>query len=880
MVNSLIVSPSAWRWALVQTRRDLRATSMRFLLLAVVLAVAALTAVAFFADRIERGLSRDAAQLLGADTVAVGDQPVPAGLSEQARQLGLRQTTTAVFPSMARAPDELGGDTRLVTLKAVGEAYPLRGQLTLGEPDQAGGWRSTRKAPAGGPRSGQVWVDRGVLEALNLRLGQGLWLGEARFVIEAAIVTEPDRGGGFVNFSPRVLIRQGDLAATQLVQPASRVTYRLLVAGPARQGDAVPATQSALSMAGNGAPEPTLTGAAAQVAITRFTDAARQTAEATRGLRVETLDQGRPEMRATLDRAGLFLRLVALLAGLLSAVAVALVSRDFAQRRLDDCALMRVLGVSQRTMAWTYGLQFTAVGLLGSLVGLVLGWAFHQVFVYLLADLVNVVLPPPGWQPVGLGLGVGVLLTLGFGLPPVLQLAQVPPLRVLRRDLGGLKASSAAVWGLGGAALVALLMLVARDVTLGAIALGGFGAAVVVFALLAHLAVLTLRGLASRFGGCAPLWWTLSTRQLTAQPVQTVVQVCALALGLLALMLLVLIRTDLVASWRNATPVDAPDRFVINIQPDQVEPFQATLRESGVPQFDWYPMARGRLVAINGQPVRPEQFAEDRARRLVDREFNLSHAAQAPAHNPVVAGRYTPNEPDAFSVEEGIAKTLGLKLGDRLRFDMAGSLQEGRITSLRKVDWSSMRVNFFVMTPAAEMPNWPSTYITAFKMPAGAGLDRTLVQRFPNVTVVDVSATLAQIQGVLTQVISAVEFLFLFTLAAGLIVLMAGLMTSRDRRARDWAIWRSLGATQGMLQRVQRVELLGVGALAGAMAATAALGIGWALAAKVFEFAWTAPWWWPLLGALVGALLAWAAGWWSLRGVVQRPVGLTLRQAE
>jgi len=389
-----------------------------------------------------------------------------------------------------------------------------------------------------------------------------------------------------------------------------------------------------------------------------------------------------------------------------------------------------------------------------------------------------------------------------------------------------------------------------------------------------------LRSLAQRLAGRMPSWWTLATRQLTAQPGHTIVQVCALGVGLLALMLLVLIRTDLVASWRAATPPDAPNRFVINIQPDQVQAFQQALVGAGVSDFDWYPMARGRLVAINGQAVRPKDHPDERAQRLLDREFNLSHAAAAPAHNEVVAGRYTPEEPDAFSVEEGLAHTLKLKLGDRLRFDMAGHIEERRITSLRKVDWSSMRVNFFVMAPSAEAPSWPATYITSFRMPPGAKLDRELVQAFPNVTVVDVSATVQQVQSVLTQVIAAVEFLFVFTLAAGLIVLMAGLMTSRERRAREWAVLRSLGATRTLLSRVQRMELIGLGALAGALAAAAALAIGWALAAKVFEFAWTAPWWWPLLGAVVGALLAWLAGWWSLRGVLQRPVSITLRQAD
>jgi putative ABC transport system permease protein len=683
MVQSPFISPSAWRWALVQTRRDLRASAMRFLLLAVVLAVAALTAVAFFADRIERGLSRDAAQLLGADTVAVADQPLPDELPALAHRLKLRQTQTAVFPSMARAPDEQGGDTRLVALKAVGLDYPLRGHLTLGEPDEQGGWRVTRQGPAGGPPPGRVWVDKGVLESLKLKLGDGLWLGDARFIIDAAIVAEPDRGGGFVSFSPRAMIRSADLPATQLVQPASRITYRLLVAGSARVGDAVPsASPPAASPPADAA---RVAAADAGQAMLSFSQAAQKLSQTQRGLRVENLDQGRPEMRATLDRAGLFLRLVALLAALLSAVAVALVARDFAQRRLDDCALMRVLGVSQRTMAWTYGLQFAAVGLLGSGLGLILGWLFHQVFVFMLSDLVGVELPPPGWQPLALGLGVGSLLTLGFGLPPVLQLAQVPPLRVLRRDLGGLKASSTAVWGLGSVALLTMLMLVARDVKLGAIALGGFAGAMLVFALLSYLAVTALRHVASRLSGRAPVWWTLATRQLTAQPAQTVVQVCALGLGLLALMLLVLIRTDLVSSWRAATPSDAPNRFIINIQPDQVEAFQATLREAGVSRFDWYPMARGRLVAVNGQPIGPQNYPDERAQRLVDREFNLSHAASAPNYNPIVKGRFVPDEPDAFSVEEGLAKTLNLKLGDRLRFDMAGTPQEGRITSLRTV---------------------------------------------------------------------------------------------------------------------------------------------------------------------------------------------------
>ncbi|MDE2593212.1 MAG: FtsX-like permease family protein [Burkholderiales bacterium] len=861
------VRVSVWRWAWTQMRRDWRSGSMRFLLVSVVLAVTALSAVAFFADRIEAGLTRDAAQLIGGDAVVVADQPVPDALVEQAQQTGLRLAHTAVLASMARAPDDKGGDSKLVALKAVDTAYPLRGKLRLGSVQPDGSVRAEREAPLGGPPAGSAWVDAGVLLALNLHVGDALWLGDKTFTVADVIATEPDRGAGFMTFAPRVMIRAADLAATALVQPASRVTYRLLVAGPARPQDA-----------GFGPGDKERDDQ--RPVLDRFVKQAQQHSDKVRGVRVETMEQGRPEMRSTLDRAGLFLRLVALLAGLLSAVAVAMVARDFAQNRLDDCALLRVLGVPQSLMARIYAIEFLLVGLLASAIGLLLGWLCHQVFVALLADLVSVALPPPGWRPFAVGTGVGVLLTLGFGLPSVLQLAQVPPLRVMRRDLGTLQPMSLLAWLAGIGSLTALLLLVARDWKLGGIALGGFAGAVLVFAFLTGALVWLLRRLSHGWGPRLPIAWTLSIRQLTAQPMQTVVQVSALAVGLLALMLLVLLRTDLIDSWRNATPPDAPNRFVINIQPDQQDTFRSMLKEAGVAKFDWYPMVRARLIGVNGKAIHSQDYTEERAQRLVEREFNVSYAAQAPQHNEIVAGRYRPNEPDAFSVEEGLAKTLGLKLGDRLRFDLAGTQQEGRITSLRKVDWSSMRVNFFVIAPMVSEPQWPVTYISAFRSPAQGSLDRNLVQTFPNLTVVDVSATLAQIQSILGQVITAVEFLFAFTLAAGLIVLMAGLLTSRERRASEWAIWRAMGASQHLLARVQWGELMLMGALAGALAASASLLIGWALAAKVFEFEWHAQWWWPALGAVIGALLASGAGWWSLRGVLQQPVMAVLRRAE
>ncbi|MCZ8252278.1 MAG: FtsX-like permease family protein [Hylemonella sp.] len=832
-----------WQLAWKTLWRDLRAGQLRLLIIAVTLAVAALTAVSFFADRLKGGMQRDARQLLGGDAVVVSDQATPVALQELAKKSGLQASASLSFPTMARADDAHGGATRLVSLKAVEAGYPLRGNLTVslraGEPAAR-----TRDIPA----PGEVWADPALLDALGLQVGDALLLGESSFRITRLIGIEPDRGAGFINFAPRALIHQSDLAATQLVQPASRLTYRYAVAGEDRAVNAFVKAADAL--------------------IER---------EHLRGVRVEALQGGRPEMSQTLDRAEKFLNLVALLAALLSAVAVGLAARAFANQHLDDCAMLRVLGLSQATIARSHALEFLLIGLAGGVLGVALGWAVHHVFVLLLAGLVDAALPAPGLWPVAFGLGVGLTLILAFGLPPVLQLAQVPALRVIRRDLGTLRPMSIGVLALGVAGFAVLLLAASSDLKLGLITVGGFAGAVAVFALASWGAVAVLRRVVRE--NTAPRWLVLATRQLSARPIYAVLQVSSLAVGLLALLLLVLLRTDLIQSWRQATPANAPNRFVINIQPDQGEAFQRQLEQAGVQGYDWFPMIRGRLVAVNGKPVQAQDYTDERAQRLVEREFNLSHSAQLPAHNPIVAGRWTPEDRDGISMEDGIVKTLGLKLGDRLRFDIAGVQHETTITSLRKVDWGSMRANFFALYPVSQMPELPATYLAALRAPSQPGFDSALVRQFPNITVVDLSATLAQVQRVLDQVSRAVEFLFGFTLAAGLVVLFAAVTATREERAREYAVMRAVGAGSGLLRQMQRAELAGVGLLAGGLSAVVSGVVGWALARYAFNFEWTVSWWLLPVGALSGALLAWLAGWWGLRAVLRRPVVQTLRQA-
>ena len=833
---------SFWRLGARSLWRDLRSGELRLLIVAVTLAVAALTAVGFFADRLKSGLQRDAHQLLGGDAAISSNNPTPATFAAKAHALGLDVVQSVSFPTMARASDDKGSGAKLVSLKVVAPGYPLRGSLTVA--NQPGAAEAlTRSIPA----PGEAWIDAGLLGAIGVQMGDELLLGEARLRIAKIIVNEPDRGAGFMNFAPRVMINQADVEATQLIQPASRLSYRLAVAG-------------------------------ADKPVAAFVAWAQNEVKSVRGLRLESLDSGRPELGQTLARAEKFLNLIALLAALLSAVAVALAARGFAARHLDDCAMLRVLGLSQRSIASSYAFEFTLVGLLASVLGLVFGYAVHYVFVLLLAGLVDSALPAAGLWPVIFGIGMGLTLLLAFGLPPVLQLAQVPPLRVIRRDVGNLKPASIGVLAVGVAGFAILLLAASSDVKLGLIAVGGFAAATLVFAALSWLAVSLLRRSVNE--ATAPRALVLATRQLSARPAYAVVQVSALAVGLLALVLLVLLRTDLISSWRQATPADAPNRFVINIMPEQGAAFVKALRAAGVDKYDWYPMIRARLIAINAKTVSADSYADENAKHMIEREFNLSYSASKPAQNEVTAGRWIVDEQGAVSVEEGIAKTLGLKLGDTLRFDVGGVQTDSKITSLRKVNWGSMRANFFVMYPVARLPDVPATYMSAFKAPLTPNFDNALVRQFPNITSVDLTSTIAQVQRVLDQVIGAVEFLFSFTLAAGLVVLFTAVTATRDEREREFAIMRALGARSSLLRQVQSTELIGVGLLAGLLASLVAMGVGWALARYVFEFEWVVSLWVPLLGSLSGALLALAAGWWGLREILQRPVMQTLRSTE
>jgi putative ABC transport system permease protein len=839
--------------SLRMTARDWRAGELRFLLVALIVAVSALSAVGFFIDRMRTGLNRDAHQLLGADLLVNADQPLKPEWRREAERRGLVLADTVTFPSMAQAGEGDDSLAQLASIKAVSQGYPLRGQLKITQdPAQAGEALGEKTSEI--PAPGTVWVDPHILVTLKAGIGSVITVGDKRFTITQLIAAEPDRGASFVNFAPRVMLPLSDLPATGLVENGSRVTYRMQVAARTNNG-----------MAEVRDYETWLTQRIAE--------------EKVKGVRIESLENGRPEMRSTLERADRFLSLVGLLSAMLAAVAVAMAARRFMLRHLDACAMLRCLGLTQNQVTALYLIEFTLVGLAGSLAGVLVGFAGHYVLFELLGSLVAGDLPPVSLLPALQGVATGMLLLVGFALPPVLQLRNVPHNRVIRREQAAPQPMALATYGLGICVFVALLLWQAGDIKLALTTALGFLGGFAVFALVAWLGIVSLRRLR---GAVDNQSWRFAITSLQRRPGATVVQVVSLALGLMALLVLTVVRGDLADAWQTATPPDAPNRFIINVQADQKGEVEKRILGAGVKELVLYPMIRGRLTAVNGKAVTRETYQEDRARRLSEREFNLSTMRDMPETNEIVAGKWYSDGPGVAeaSVEQEIAKTLGIKLGDVMRFNVGGLDVDAKVTSLRKLEWGSMRANFFVIINPAAMEAAAATYMTAFHLPGdGAQLGNALTREFPNLTVIDVSGIIRQVQEVVDQVVTAVEFLFMFTLASGVLVLYAALMGSQDERTREAGLLRALGATRKQLSQAQWIEFSLVGGLAGFLAATGAAALGWALATYQFKFPWVfSPTVW-LAGMVAGAVCAIIGGWLGLRNVLRQPPLQTLREA-
>ncbi len=822
----------AWRGL----RREWQARELRAVFWALLIAVAGVVSVAAFADRLQQALALQGSELLGADLVVLTPRPPDANWLNEAEQRGLRTTVVTTFRSVVVA----GEKTRLSEIKAVENGYPLRGSLRVSD-----AVTQEDEVAEGLPGAGTVWVDSRLLNDLQVRVGDAVQLGGLSLNIAKVLTYEPDRGGAVFALAPRLMLRKTDLVATGLIQPGSLVRYRTLIAGDT----------------------PVISDFRAWLL-----------AHGVAAANLQDLSNAQPRFRASLDRGERFLGLATLLGVLLAGLAVARAARYYASRQLDTAAILRCMGALQTDILFIYLWQFVYLGGAASLAGCVLGYFAQQGLVWLLPGLVAGALPLPGIKPIGIGMAIGMAACIGFALPVVLRIKNVPPLRVLRRELGMLPPRLYGVYLLAGLVLSLLTVWLAGDVKLTLWVLGIGVASLLVLSLLGYGMVL----FAARVRRGTSSMWRLGLANIARHRGASVAQIVSLGLGVTAILLLTVVRGELFAGWQQRLPHDTPNHFLINVQSNQVAAVNSFLTERGAPPSRFAPIVRARLLGINDRPVDPEQFNEGFARRMVQRAANLSWAKELPEDNSLLDGYWwsdTNTSDVPLSVEQRYAEALRLRPGDRLHYRIDDRELVLQVANIRSVNWDSFRPNFFLLVPPTALKDFPASFITSTYVPKDkTKVLRELIARFPNVSNIDVDALLTQVRQLLERVNMALRYIFLFTIAAGLVVLYTAIQTGRWERQQELAVMRALGARQQQLRASLLAEYLVLGVLAGLVGALAASLAGWVLATFVFEIPYRFQldvWIW---GIIISAPVVVLSGWLGTRRLLNLPPWRLMQQ--
>ncbi|HMK84374.1 MAG TPA: FtsX-like permease family protein [Steroidobacteraceae bacterium] len=823
------------RFALRDLWRDLKSGELAVLLLALAVAVLSLTAVGFFTSRISQGVHRQAGEVLAADLRLESSHPIPARYFAESDQRGLKSArvlsfATAIFNGEA---------SQLAALNAVSAGYPLRGHVRIAD-TPFGIARQTSRIP----QPGEAWLDARIIAQLNLEPGASFRLGAALFRVTEVLDYRPDQGTGFVNLAPAVLINDADVTATGLIQPGSRVTYGALFAGPA-----------------------------AAVADFRTYLIGAKTA----GERLREVDDSSRQLNSAIDRASRFLNLASLASVLLAAVAVAMGARRYASRHLDTVALMKCMGASQRFVLSISIIELAVLALMAVGAGALLGYLAQLGILWLLKDLIRTELPPASLTPIVVALVTVTAMLIGFALPVLLQLKNTPPARVLRRTMTAPPLAFGLVYVFAVGALFAILWSLVRDTEL---VLGVLIGVAVVGATLS-LAGYGLVRLTGRLRGGVGVAWRYGLANVSRRGAGSVVQIVAFGLGIMVLLLLAVVRGDLLRDWRRSLPADVPNNFLVNIRPQERAALEAFLESHGFGEPSMYPMVRARMTAINGVPTESLKLSGDRARGFVEREQNLTWSARLMEDNQLIAGHWwTANEmgQPLVSVSSEYQEALDLKLGDTLRFDVAGESLTVRVASIRKVRWDSFRPNFFLVFPPGLLDGAAGTYMTSvYLTPAERPALVDLVRQFPSVSVFDVDAILKEIRDIMDRASLAVQYVFLFTLAAGVVVLLAAVQATRDERRYESAMLRTLGASRAVVLQGVAAEFSALGFLSGTLAALGASAVGVVLAHRLFSLEFTFdPWVW-VVGLVCGTILVGVAGTLATRRVVNTPPIVTLR---
>ncbi len=808
-----------------QLMRDARAGELRVLFFALVVAVAASTAIGYFGARLNSAMLLRATEFLGADLILGGSTPATPAQIDAGNALKLDHSQIVIFSSVVATDNGI----QLASVKAVDGAYPLRGELkSAPAPYEA-------ETVGGEPQAGEAWAEARILVALNLKVGDSIDVGSKTLKLTRVLTYEPDRAGNFYSLTPRVMINMADLEATKVVQPGSRVSYRDLWRGTPQD---LAAYRKAV--------EPGL-------APNQKIDDARD---------------GNQQIGGALGKAERYLNMASLVAVLLAGVAVALSAARFAVRRFDASALLRCLGLSRNEALVLFGLQLAMLGVAASAAGALLGWFAQLGLFHLLESLLPAAVPPGGWLPAVAGIGTGLVALAGFALPPLAALGRVPPLRVLRRDMLPIPAST---WLVYGAALFALGLIMWRlslDLVLTFALLGG---GLIAALMLGGVLLLALKSLRRLLAG-ASLPWRLGLGQLLRHPMAAAGQSLAFGLILLSMGLIALLRGELLDTWQNQLPKDAPNYFALNILPNDKDNFAERMGRLSTHSAPLYPMIPGRLMTINGEPVSKFVTKDSRGENATQRDLNLTWAATMPEGNSITAGQWwASDQPPAegvvpgVSVETKLANSLNMKLGDTLGFVIGGLTREVKVTSLRDINWDTFQPNFFMIFQPGTLKDVPATYLTSFYL--APGNDQQIVElsrAFPAVTILQVEALLEQLRSILDQVTMAVQYVLLFVLAAGMAVLFSGLQATLDERIRQGALLRALGANRALLIKARRIEFGLLGAVSGVLAAIGCELVSFALYRYAFNLQWH-PHVWLLVLPLIGALLVGGAGVFGTR---------------
>ncbi len=817
--------------------RELRSGEVLVLLAAVGLAVAALTAVGFLTDRIGKAVARQANEVLAADLRLRSQEPVPAEWSELAAEYGLATAETMYFPSVVFAGDE----SALAGIKVVSDQYPLRGVVRVSD-QLFGAQREVYEIPA----PGEVWADGALLARVGADVGDLLSVGELDLRVSAVLTYRPDQSIGFASLAPSLLMSDADIGRTGLIGEGSRVSYALLVAGE-------------------------------ESAVSAFNDAIED--QLPESVRIRSQEESSERAYNAADRAQRFLSLTAVISLLLSAVAVAMSARRFAHRRMDSVALMKSLGATQGFVIAVALIQLFLLGVMGVVIGSVVGFAAEELLSVILADLIAADLPDPGWRPVVLACGSALVLLLGFALPALIQLRNTPPLRVLRHDAMPPAPSRLLVAGLSLAAVAALLYRSVGDPRMLAILIGGL----LIMAGALYLVGRGLVALIGRFRSGVGVAWRYGLANVARRGRDSAVQVVAFGLGLTVLLLLTLVRTDLLDGWRQTLDADAPNHFLINIQPHEVEPLGQFFDDKGMTVPTFTPLVRARMTTINGESVKERDYPNEDGRWLANREANLSWTAEMSDSNELLEGEWWPagyDGPPLASLEEEAAANAGLSLGDRLSFFVAGQDVEVEIASIRKINWDSFQPNFFIVLSPGALDGMPTTYISSMRIEeAQQPMLVDLVRTYPSISVIDLDAILQQVRGIIEKASLAVQAVFVFTLAAGIAVLFAAVQSTIDERRFESAMLRALGAQRRTVFFGVMAEFAALGVAAGVLASAGASILAAVVATQLFQLPYTFD---PLLwvvGVSAGVLLVCTSGFFAARSAINSAPVEVLRWA-